>query len=243
MKLITTLLLCLTVNGVAAKWKCEKRTGTPGVCKLYDDGGFGRGEPPQGCRKASPCNKKDDECVPNQWHEPGVGICDHGFQAGPKLGVESLYRIASLDLTSSKDEGRDQPNVAPASSEVSVPSKNLHSDSTSPEPGRVDDIVRSEQRRRVSTSMLECLRDVSFEMKATGGYIAASSGITMSQMVPSILKRREPEQQQSRWKEHLSPRSLTARYNLPVDTAIIPRDMADRKSNHVEDCPLMISYL
>ncbi|KAE9963687.1 hypothetical protein BLS_009071 [Venturia inaequalis] len=103
MKLITTLLLCLTVNGVAAKWKCEKRTGTPGVCKLYDDGGFGRGEPPQGCRKGSEI-----------WNV-GLVNCDHGFQAGHKLGVESLHRVASVDLTSSKDEGRDQRNVAPAS--------------------------------------------------------------------------------------------------------------------------------
>lgn len=81
--------------------------------------------------------------------------------------------------------------LPPASSEVSVPSKNLHSDSTSPEPGRVDDIVRSEQRRRGSTSVLEYLRNVSSE--ATGGYVAAPSSITMSQMVSNILKRREPE--------------------------------------------------
>ncbi|KAE9988001.1 hypothetical protein EG328_000945 [Venturia inaequalis] len=71
MKLTTTLLLYLTVNGVAAKWRCEKQKGTPGVCRDNLDGNFGEEQPPQVCRKASPCNKADHPCTPNQWHEPG----------------------------------------------------------------------------------------------------------------------------------------------------------------------------
>ncbi|KAE9981836.1 hypothetical protein BLS_006902 [Venturia inaequalis] len=74
MKLSTTLLLCLTVNSVTAfaKWKCNKETGTPGVCKLYTNNiGYGTGKPPQGCRKASPCVTPDHPCTPNKFTEAG----------------------------------------------------------------------------------------------------------------------------------------------------------------------------
>ncbi|RDI86106.1 Mitochondrial import receptor subunit [Venturia inaequalis] len=81
MKLTSTLLLCLGVNSVAAHWKCYKQEGTPGYCSPYG-GTIYYGPPPQMCRKASPCNKRDDSCTPNKFKEPGTGIqyanCDEG---------------------------------------------------------------------------------------------------------------------------------------------------------------------
>lgn len=138
------------------------------------------------------------------------------------------------------DEGRErwhQRKVASTSpttlkpADVKVPSKRPHPHSPCAEPETINDenALHSEHKRRESTSMLEVLRDLSLE--ATGGYIGASSSITMSKMVSSIVKCQETNQQTSRQEEHLSPRSLTdlaAEHNGSVDTGTIPQDIADK---------------
>ncbi|RDI86980.1 Subtilisin-like protease [Venturia inaequalis] len=102
MKLTTTLLLYLAVNSVTAKWRCEKQKGTPGVCRDHLDGEYGTTEPPQGCRKASPCTKPDHQCTPNQYKEPGTTInyANCAWSKGRKEGIPLSLGLLSQSFHS-----------------------------------------------------------------------------------------------------------------------------------------------
>lgn len=154
-------------------------------------------------------------------------IMDDGTTLAAEARIAELEEILRREGITDKGQERwsqrKAASASPASPEtadVRIPSKRPHADSPCPEPEKND---------RESTSVLEVLRDLSLE--ATGGYIGASSSITMSKMVSSIVKCREPGQQESRLEEHLSPRSLTdpaAGSGIAVDTDSIPQVIADK---------------
>ncbi|KAF2400581.1 hypothetical protein EJ06DRAFT_581691 [Trichodelitschia bisporula] len=79
---------------------------------------------------------------------------------------------------------------------------------------------------RVANPLEGILRDLSLE--ASGGFIGASSSISMSRMVSSLLKDQEAFGRGLRPEEHLTPKSLSdADEDVYVDTASIPQDVAD----------------
>lgn len=84
-------------------------------------------------------------------------------------------------------------------------------------------------KRAEFTSVLEVLRDLSIE--ASGGYIGASSSITMSRMVGSLVKSKERGSLSLRPEEHFSPKSLPDdgfEDTRLIDTASLPQDIADK---------------
>ncbi|RDI86271.1 Meiotic recombination protein [Venturia inaequalis] len=71
MKLSTTLLLCLTVNSVAAGGTYFK--GTQGYCRQYEDNHIPVPGSKQECRQGSPCTQDNHKCTPNKFQKAGVG--------------------------------------------------------------------------------------------------------------------------------------------------------------------------
>jgi hypothetical protein len=85
-------------------------------------------------------------------------------------------------------------------------------------------------------SVLDVLRDLSLE--ASGGYLGASSSITMSRMVGSLVKSKEQQVESNsndlRQEVHQTPKSMSdgsLEDDTYVDTASIPQDIADKLLN------------
>lgn len=184
----------------------------------------------------SNCNSFSAECKYVKTAKNRPRTLDYEATAAAEARVAELEEILLREGITDKGQERWRQRKAASASptplepaDVRVPLKRPHAESPCPVLERNDDSAGSEQRRRDSTCVLEVLRDLSLE--ATGGYIGASSSITMSKMVASIVKCREPDQQESRQEEHLSPRSLSdpgAVTDISVDTGKIPQDIADK---------------
>ncbi|OCT44052.1 Zn2/Cys6 DNA-binding protein [Cladophialophora carrionii] len=126
---------------------------------------------------------------------------------------------------------------------VMRPAKRSHEGNLAPEPSSVmdgdngGDSGGNELRQPDFHTVVSVLRDLSLE--ASGGYIGASSSITLSRMVGSLVRSNNSSRAPSRTlteqqpDEHLSPKSyseggVTTTENWLVDMASIPADVADR---------------
>lgn len=122
-------------------------------------------------------------------------------------------------------------------SEVTRPAKRSHDENVPSEgsPARLDgEQVGDEPRRPDFHTVVEILRDLSLE--ASGGYIGASSSITLSRMVGSLVRGndslRASRTTSPQPDGHLSPKSYSdapaSAEHWAVDMARIPQDVADR---------------
>lgn len=113
--------------------------------------------------------------------------------------------------------------------DIRRPSKRPHVESPQSDRAGVEIIdCTLDGRRGEVFGVVDILRDLSLE--ASGGYIGASSSITLSKLVGSLVKGKEEFGYALRPGEHFSPRSLSdaSIEDTYVDTASIPQDIADR---------------
>ncbi|KAK9417016.1 putative Transcription factor domain-containing protein [Seiridium unicorne] len=137
------------------------------------------------------------------------GIGPHGEKRKQRVN-EELY-TCSPSMLEMPAEKRWKPSPTPSEQ---------RSDASSPMP----------KRMAVST-VVEILRDLSIE--ASGGYIGASSQITMGRMISSIVQAREYTISSSieRGWEHLSPKSANTASVSPssgLDFSQVPPEIADK---------------
>jgi hypothetical protein len=146
------------------------------------------------------------------------GIVDEG---------QARWRQRQASQTSSADANEQ--------TEVRRPAKRPHNDSPRSEPGADDVEGEGEGGRTEFNSVLEILRDLSLE--ASGGYIGASSSITMSRMVGSLVKSRERTELSGdslRQETHHTPKSMSDASvddDGYIDIGSIPQNVADNLLN------------
>jgi hypothetical protein len=146
------------------------------------------------------------------------GIVDEG---------QTRWRLRQASLTASTD-GVER-------SDIRRPPKRPYTESPRSEAGPREAECEEEGGKAEFNSVLEILRDLSLE--ASGGYVGASSSITMSRMVGSLVKSKERVESigtELRQEVHQSPKSMSdgsLEDDTYVDTASIPQEIADKLLN------------
>jgi hypothetical protein len=100
---------------------------------------------------------------------------------------------------------------------------------TPPDYNNVDIEWEDNTRNKNANAVVDILRDLSLE--ASGGYIGASSSITMSRMVGSLVKSRVEPGLGLRTEEHLSPKSSSDGAfddDSVLELRSIPENIADK---------------
>lgn len=138
------------------------------------------------------------------------GIGPHGEKRKQRADEDDSYPQPPSAFEAPPGK-RWRPSPAPTDS---------RSDASSPMP-----------KRMAVTTVVEILRDLSIE--ASGGYIGASSQITMGRMISSIVQAREYSVNSAteRGWEHLSPKSAntaTASTTAGLELSQVPHEIADK---------------
>ncbi|KAK6064976.1 fungal specific transcription factor domain-containing protein [Seiridium cupressi] len=145
--------------------------------------------------------------------------------------LESILRREGIGPHGEKRKQRvDEELYTCSPSMLEMPAEKRWEPSPTPSEQRSDASSPMPKRMAVST-VVEILRDLSIE--ASGGYIGASSQITMGRMISSIVQAREYTISSSieRGWEHLSPKSANTAPVSPssgLDFSQVPPEIADK---------------
>lgn len=160
------------------------------------------------------------------------GIEDEGKAKWNK--VQSMINADSSEPNENNDhndtsEGSKTPRQATSEATTPRPPKRLCIDASLSDHHMLDG--RNDTKKREVNTVVDILRDLSLE--ASGGYIGASSSITMSRMVGSLVKSNTDQLAGSKLstEEHLSPRSASDGTLLDEglwDLGSVPQEIADR---------------
>jgi hypothetical protein len=185
--------------------------------------------------QCSNCAGFDAEC---KYIKPARGQrTQDGDSASARISeLESILQREGI-VNEGQGRWRRQPSAQSSDTpseqiDVQRPSKRPHIENPRSENMNIGPGREMESERGEFNSVREILRDLSLE--ASGGYVGASSSITLSRMVGSLVKSKERFSDGGeglRREEHLTPRSLSdneVEDDCYVETASIPQDTADR---------------
>ncbi|KAH6677710.1 fungal-specific transcription factor domain-containing protein [Halenospora varia] len=158
------------------------------------------------------------------------GIADNGRdrwrQIQGKLASREEHQESSeIHISSPLQQIQNDTNYTDTIGTIRRPSKRPCLEN---EPNEVEVEWGGEVRRREINAVVDILRDLSLE--ASGGYIGASSSITMSRMVGSLVKSKI-DGPMLRGEEHLSPKSLSdgsLEEEGQIELGNVPPDIADK---------------
>jgi hypothetical protein len=149
-----------------------------------------------------------------------------------KNGIEDEGHGRWEQLQIERRSSTMEQNDTNVTSPIARPLKRPCLDPASPNFNEAEIEWEGPSRRKELNAVVDILRDLSLE--ASGGYIGASSSITMSRMVGSLVKAKAepaPVSYELQDNEHLSPRSLSIDDGGVIDIATMPEDVAEKLLN------------